>query len=113
LNYGGGLYIYNLTSGKLSKFNEVYGRLTSNNIVALKIVSNGDLWIATNGGGVNIINLSTSKMSFLFPGEEKGSLRSGAVSYVGSFSSRSIHIRQYIRKQKKRRSLTTALIKYN
>ena len=79
---GGGLYIYNLTSGKVNRFNDVYGKLNSDNIVSLKIVKNGDLWIATNGGGVNIVNLKTRKLTYLVPGEEKGSLRSGAVSYI-------------------------------
>ena len=79
---GGGLFIYNLTAGKLSKFNDVYGKLTSDNIVTLKIVKTGELWIATNGGGVNILNLKTHKLNYLVPGEEKGSLRSGAVSAV-------------------------------
>jgi signal transduction histidine kinase/ligand-binding sensor domain-containing protein/DNA-binding response OmpR family regulator len=79
---GVGVYIYNLLSGKLLKFNDVYGKLTNDNIVALQIVSSGELWIATNGGGVNIVNLKSRKLSYLIPGEEKGSLRSGAVSYL-------------------------------
>jgi len=79
---GGGLYIYNLITTKLVKFNDVYGRLTSDNIVFLKIMRSGDLWIGTNGGGINIINLKNHQFNYLVPGEEKGSLSSGAISYL-------------------------------
>jgi signal transduction histidine kinase/ligand-binding sensor domain-containing protein/DNA-binding NarL/FixJ family response regulator len=79
---GGGLFIYNLALHRLTRFNDIYGRLTSDNIASLKIVSSGNLWIGTNGGGVNIVDLKTRQLSYLVPGEEKGSLSSGAISGI-------------------------------
>lgn len=77
-----GLYIYNVASHKLTRFNDVYGRLTNDNIMALRIDRAGLLWIGTNGGGINILDFNTRKLSYIVPGENSGSLRSGVVNGI-------------------------------
>lgn len=77
-----GLYLYDIPTGKLNRFAVAGENLTSENIVDLKLDADRKLWIATNGGGVNIFDIDSQKLSYIVPGEEKGSLRSGAVSVI-------------------------------
>ncbi|QJD96842.1 response regulator [Mucilaginibacter robiniae] len=77
-----GLYIYNPTSNLVTRFDESYGKLTSNNIVDLKFDQAGKLWIATNGGGINILDAKTHQLNYIVPGREQGTLHSGAISGI-------------------------------
>jgi signal transduction histidine kinase/ligand-binding sensor domain-containing protein/DNA-binding response OmpR family regulator len=77
-----GLYNYEPQTRKLTRFDESQAKLTSNNIVDLKLDKAGNTWIATNGGGVNILYAQTGKLGYLMPGKEQGNLRSGAISGV-------------------------------
>ncbi|MCJ8209130.1 response regulator [Mucilaginibacter sp. RS28] len=77
-----GLYSYNVTSRKITPFNSTYHKLTNDNIMSLHADRTGLLWIATNGGGINIFDMHTGRLSYLVPGEKSGSLRSGAVSAI-------------------------------
>ena len=75
-----GLYIYQPDNGQMSKFDESHYKLTNDNIFNLLLSRKGDIWISTNGGGINIWD--THKLSYLLPGEGVNSLRSGAVTAV-------------------------------
>src|ERR1700744_4401515 len=44
-----GLLIYNEKNNQLAKFEQIYNRLSSNNITDIKLDKQGNLWIATNG----------------------------------------------------------------
>ncbi|SDP29422.1 Signal transduction histidine kinase [Mucilaginibacter sp. OK268] len=77
-----GLYICNINTREINRFNPPYSKLTSDNIFNLSLDEKANLWIATNGGGLNILNTNTNKLSYIVTGEEKGSLRSGAVNAV-------------------------------
>jgi len=76
-----GLYKYNNTSRKLTAVGSRVNQLTTNNILNLHL-SKDQLWIATDGGGVNILNINTGYMSYILPGESDGFLKSGAISDI-------------------------------
>lgn len=77
-----GLFIYQQALGKISRFDNASHKLSSTNIFNLTLAKNGEVWIATNGAGVNIWNSRTQKIKYLLPGETKNTLRSGAVTAV-------------------------------
>lgn len=79
---GSGLYIFFPQSGSLSRFEGKGRELSSQNIFNLTLSHNGDLWIATNGAGINIWNTKTQTLKYILPDETKSSLRSGAVTSV-------------------------------
>jgi signal transduction histidine kinase/ligand-binding sensor domain-containing protein/CheY-like chemotaxis protein/AraC-like DNA-binding protein len=76
-----GLYYFNQVTGKLSNLKDIY-TLTNDNICNLSLARDGRLWVATNGGGVNVLNVNTRKATYLLPGEAEGSIGSGAISAV-------------------------------
>ena len=53
-----GLFVVNPRSGKYTQLMQGTNPedLNSNNIFCIKEVSNGNLWIGTNGGGINVLN---------------------------------------------------------
>jgi signal transduction histidine kinase/ligand-binding sensor domain-containing protein/DNA-binding NarL/FixJ family response regulator len=71
-----GLYIFNTDKQILSK--AAYN-LSSENITKIIIAKNGDLWIATNGGGISIVGKADQKIAYLLPGESSGAIGSGAI----------------------------------
>jgi signal transduction histidine kinase/ligand-binding sensor domain-containing protein/AraC-like DNA-binding protein/ActR/RegA family two-component response regulator len=77
-----GIYIYNQTNKSISTFPESKYKLTSKNIFNLTITHDGNIWISTNGGGINIWNNRRRELTYLTPGETENSLRSGAVTSV-------------------------------
>jgi ligand-binding sensor domain-containing protein/signal transduction histidine kinase/DNA-binding response OmpR family regulator len=74
-----GLAAWNRTTGKLQEYTEGPGMLTSNRVVALCLDNSSRLWIATDGGGINILDITTGRMSYLLPGQHKKSLTSTSV----------------------------------
>ncbi|WP_214229441.1 two-component regulator propeller domain-containing protein [Pedobacter sp. B4-66] len=74
-----GLYQFNSDTRELRIYDEKSGDLSSNNVVGLNLDKAQNLWIATDGGGVNILDSKTGKMSHLLAGKDKNSLTSGAV----------------------------------
>jgi ligand-binding sensor domain-containing protein/signal transduction histidine kinase/DNA-binding response OmpR family regulator len=74
-----GLYKYNITKNKMVNLNTAGFKLTNKNIMSLYLDKQGKLWIATDGGGVNIIDQASGKTDYMLPGEQKGSLSSGSV----------------------------------
>jgi signal transduction histidine kinase/ligand-binding sensor domain-containing protein/CheY-like chemotaxis protein/AraC-like DNA-binding protein len=76
-----GLYRYHLPTGITTAIKTPLFKLTSNNIHNLHL-SKDSLWIATDGGGINILNLKTSQLSYILAGESDGLLKSGAVTDI-------------------------------
>jgi signal transduction histidine kinase/DNA-binding response OmpR family regulator/streptogramin lyase len=75
-----GLYCYNIVANSYGKvYNVGNKKLSFNNVVSLTLDKRKDLWIATNGGGVNILNTKTDEVNYLSTGVGKQSLTSGAV----------------------------------
>lgn len=76
-----GLYLYNPVGPSGSKLKHVNIPLSNNNIGDLQLSAN-KLWIATDGGGINIMDLDTRKLDYLLAGEGEGLLKSNAVSGI-------------------------------
>jgi len=78
-----GVYNYNIrrnTCKKVFGTNEI--PLNSDFVKTIAMDKEKNLWIGTNGGGVNIWNIPVKKMSNLLPGEGKNALSSGAVNII-------------------------------
>jgi signal transduction histidine kinase/DNA-binding response OmpR family regulator/streptogramin lyase len=77
---GNGLYKYHIPSNSLiPTYNVENGGLTSNPVVSLCFDKLHNLWIGTEGGGLNILNTQTGKMDYILPGENKNTLSSESV----------------------------------
>jgi signal transduction histidine kinase/ligand-binding sensor domain-containing protein/DNA-binding response OmpR family regulator len=77
-----GLYEYDIRSGLYKGYNETTGKLSNNKVVHLCLDRKHNLWIATDGGGIDILDSKTGKLSYLLPGQYKKSLTSAAVYAV-------------------------------
>lgn len=77
-----GLYEYHRLSAVLNVMRAPAYPLTSNNIHNLFLGKDKKLWIGTDGGGLNILDLSSKRLSYLLPGEADGLLRSGAIADI-------------------------------
>ena len=73
-----GLFIYNVGKRELHPFSFA-SQLTAQNISHLLYVR-GEMWISTNGSGINIWNPAIKQMRYVMPGESRFNLRSGAVA---------------------------------
>ncbi|MEP6611042.1 MAG: two-component regulator propeller domain-containing protein [Mucilaginibacter sp.] len=71
-----GLYKYDIAHNKIIQADY---KLTSRNIMQVYLDRTEKVWVATDGGGINIIDPVTGKMSYMMAGEAKGSLSSGSV----------------------------------
>lgn len=74
-----GLYRYNISSKKIKYYRQTSGGLSNNNVVSLCLDKEQNLWIATDGGGVDILYPEKEQMIQLLAGQEKNSLTSAAV----------------------------------
>lgn len=78
-----GLFRYSLASNSYNlSFNATSGKLTSDIVVNLCLDKKKQLWIATNGGGVNILDTQSGKLDYLLAGNSKFSLTSESVYAV-------------------------------
>ncbi|WP_207425862.1 two-component regulator propeller domain-containing protein [Pedobacter sp. SYSU D00535] len=77
-----GLRCYNFKSKALKSYRERDGAISNDNIHGLSLIKKEAIWVATDGGGINIIRPGADKIERLLPGKEKGSLTSGAVNAV-------------------------------
>ncbi|MFT2008275.1 two-component regulator propeller domain-containing protein [Pontibacter sp. 13R65] len=75
-----GLYQYDLKTNKYKLYGKGAGKLSSSRVVDINGAEANRLWIATDGGGVNILDLSTDKITSFQSGEGKASLNSNAVT---------------------------------
>lgn len=72
-----GIYKYSISNNTLSKFSDY--KLSNNNVMQVFINDPQEIWVATDGGGINIINTASRKISYLLPGDSNESLSSGTV----------------------------------
>jgi ligand-binding sensor domain-containing protein/signal transduction histidine kinase/AraC-like DNA-binding protein len=77
-----GIYKYDIANDKVIYLSQSLYKLTNKNIMQLYIDKTEQVWVATDGGGVNIINQNSGKINYILPGEEKGSLSSGSVYFI-------------------------------
>lgn len=73
-----GLFLYEKTTGILSKFPI---KLSHHNIMGLTQDSKGQVWIATDGGGINIVDKTGKQVTSITVSSEKG-LTSNSVGAV-------------------------------
>jgi signal transduction histidine kinase/ligand-binding sensor domain-containing protein/DNA-binding response OmpR family regulator len=78
-----GLYQYDIAAGHIVKhYKEAPGQLSTNKAVSLCSDKRNNLWIGTQGGGVNVLNKLTGSFTYLLPGENKNQLSSESVYSV-------------------------------
>jgi signal transduction histidine kinase/ligand-binding sensor domain-containing protein/CheY-like chemotaxis protein len=76
-----GLINFSPGSGKLTRFDNTH-KLSNTNIYNLTVSQNGDIWMATNGGGVNVWDNRLQKLTYIKAGENSNLLRSSAITSV-------------------------------
>lgn len=78
-----GLYKYSIPAKSYIKsYTAAQGKLSSNNIASLSFDKAMNLWIGTEGAGVNILNPATDQISYILPGENSRSLSSESVMVI-------------------------------
>lgn len=78
-----GLYQYDIATNQIIKhYKEAAGQLSNNKAVSLCSDTHNNLWIGTQGGGVNVLNKLTGEFNYLLPGESKNQLSSESVYSV-------------------------------
>ncbi|TSD66719.1 response regulator [Inquilinus sp. KBS0705] len=78
-----GLFNYNLSTNTLARIGNSTGKLNSDNIIDVKLSRSGEIWIGTNGGGVNVLDSVHHTTKYIVSGKENGnSLRSDAISML-------------------------------
>ncbi len=75
---GSGLYMYNRTTKKIIRYT-IQNGLSSNNILGIAENKNGELLLATDGGGLNILNPASSLVSVFTYDRSKKSLNTNAL----------------------------------
>jgi signal transduction histidine kinase/ligand-binding sensor domain-containing protein/DNA-binding response OmpR family regulator len=73
-----GLYKYDIANDEIINLSQTY-KLSNKNIMQLHLDKTGQVWVATDGGGINIIDPNKNRVNYILPGETKGSLSSGSV----------------------------------
>jgi ligand-binding sensor domain-containing protein len=74
-----GLLRYNIASNSFDKgYNEANKKLSYNTVAWITVSNNNELWIATNGGGVVILNTESDEAQFLSNTKGPNSLSSNA-----------------------------------
>jgi signal transduction histidine kinase/ligand-binding sensor domain-containing protein/DNA-binding response OmpR family regulator len=71
ISTGTGLYLYNIKANVVSQFT---GKLTATVVNALMFDRQNNMWIGTEGGGINIYNSTTGNMSYIASGDNKNEL---------------------------------------
>jgi ligand-binding sensor domain-containing protein/signal transduction histidine kinase/DNA-binding response OmpR family regulator len=83
LGTGNGVYQYNIITNSLVRsYDAAPGKLTSNAILSLCFDRQHQLWIGTEGGGINILDPASGKIRHLLPGESKNALSSEMVNAI-------------------------------
>jgi len=79
-----GLFKYHIPSNQYrDSFTEANGKLTYNKVSNLFLENNGELWIAINGGGINILNAETGAViEDIGAGSSNTSLTSESVNAI-------------------------------
>lgn len=76
-----GLYCYNISLGTFTTYKEEDGQLTSNKVVDLCIDKDHNIWVATDGGGIDILD-ATGEMYSVIKKQEGSFLTSRSVYSV-------------------------------
>ncbi|MGF2412006.1 MAG: hybrid sensor histidine kinase/response regulator transcription factor, partial [Ferruginibacter sp.] len=75
-----GLHKFNIASGSYTNYYAVApGKLNSPQVISLCFDDKENLWIGTDGGGVNILDKATHTFSYILPDEGKNKLTSESV----------------------------------
>ncbi|GGH78362.1 signal transduction histidine kinase/ligand-binding sensor domain-containing protein/DNA-binding response OmpR family regulator [Filimonas zeae] len=74
-----GLAAFNTSNNTLQMYNEQQGLLSDRKIAGLCMDKKGLLWIATDGGGVNILNTLTGSFTYMQPENGKTGINSNAI----------------------------------
>jgi signal transduction histidine kinase/ligand-binding sensor domain-containing protein/DNA-binding response OmpR family regulator len=75
-----GLYKYEIASNKITRYYKGgKGALSANMVVSLFFDRNKELWIGTEGGGVDILHTATGQFSYILPGDGENNLSSESV----------------------------------
>ncbi|MEI6948941.1 two-component regulator propeller domain-containing protein [Paraflavisolibacter sp. H34] len=75
-----GLFQYSIPADSLVRsYKEGPGELSSANVASLCPDRQGQLWIGTEAGGINVLDPRTGRFSYLLPGETSNSLSSESV----------------------------------
>ncbi|MGC4102595.1 hybrid sensor histidine kinase/response regulator transcription factor [Ferruginibacter sp.] len=75
-----GLYRYNIASNKYTvHFSESEGKMSAPDVMCLCYDKDRNLWIGTEGGGINILDNKTGRFSYILPKEGDNKLSSEAV----------------------------------
>ncbi|MEO6733758.1 MAG: two-component regulator propeller domain-containing protein, partial [Ferruginibacter sp.] len=78
-----GIHRYNTTTHAYDKiYNEENKKLNYKDVVGLTLDAGNKLWIATNGGGVNILDIKTDVVEYLVAGNNSSSLQSNSVNAI-------------------------------
>lgn len=77
-----GLYQMDTKTRKVRKFEESAGGLSSSTVTSLWLDNKGQLWIGTDGGGVNILDLETLHFRYLKGSGPNATLTSSAIYAV-------------------------------
>ncbi|MFT2011302.1 two-component regulator propeller domain-containing protein [Pontibacter sp. 13R65] len=80
LGTNNGLYKYNTTSHSYQFYGQAPGRLSAKRVLDLNFESPERLWIATDGGGINMLHLPTDQVTYMQADPQKKVLTSNAVS---------------------------------
>jgi signal transduction histidine kinase/ligand-binding sensor domain-containing protein/DNA-binding response OmpR family regulator len=75
-----GLRKYSILSNSYTQYySEASGHLNANSVASLFYNKDKNLWIGTEGGGLNILNTPTGKFEYILPGEGENDLSSESV----------------------------------
>lgn len=74
-----GIYQYNTASSSFEKFYEESTGLSNKDVVGLTIDRNNKLWVATNGGGITVLDITNEQPTYLAAGIKQNSLSSNVV----------------------------------
>ena len=78
-----GIFQYNRLTGIFSKYLYPSEKLTSDNVMDIRFSQSHELWVGTNGGGINIIDTLSRKIRYITSTSPSGfSLHSDAISMV-------------------------------
>jgi ligand-binding sensor domain-containing protein/signal transduction histidine kinase/DNA-binding response OmpR family regulator len=78
-----GLYVYDINANSYTYLDKLRSGLSGGTkVVSLTYDRKGQLWIATDGSGVAMLNAATGKIEFLQYGTDEGQLKSAAIYAV-------------------------------
>lgn len=75
-----GLYQYNIAANRyIAQYQATANQLSSPQVTSLSFDAKNELWIGTDGGGINILNPQTHSFKYILPEEGKHKLTSESV----------------------------------